>query len=329
MKIKIIDDIRYYELNLLPITQLVGANITKKSFILKSLEKHFSSSKYKEYETHYKNNIRIEDQLIGRNYFKLYKVSKREDLLKAIQLSKSSILYKYINMKLKTYELQAELDKLEIQFDQILNNLNTEMLDGINTIQLTYEQKELLNIIPKSDVQCYDGRHLETLSNYELFIIYIDLIEKINSIAPTKTLVIIENIDHMISYKEYSKLFERNKEVAYKYDYYVLVTSSLKSFVIIDEQFTEGIHIINDEMVILPELYRLVQFVKENYPIDIEINKEEIRHILSLMIQEIGKDNIEFSARSDIFLKLINRSMCLNTKTSSIANSIETKFLKA
>lgn len=329
MKLQVIDKIKLYEINFLSITQLLGTRIDKKDFIIKSLEKYFSSSKYNEYEKHYRNNIRIDDNVIGRHYFKLYKISKREDLLNEIKLSKASILYKYINDKLTKYSYQVQLDKLETKLDEIFQDINTDIFNDLNSIQLTFEQKTLFDMIPKSSIQCHDGRYLEELSNYELLTLYIDLIERMNHITPSKTLVVIENIDHMIDNKEYNQFLDRNKEICHQYDYYIIVTTSINSFVKVDDELIEGINIINDEIVALPEVERLEQFIKENYPITIQMKKEEIKHLITLIAQDIGKNNIEFSAKGNILLKLINQSMCLNTKTSSIANNIENNFIKS
>ena len=39
-----------FEIDILPFVQLCGMNCKKKEFIINSIEKHFSSVKYKEYE---------------------------------------------------------------------------------------------------------------------------------------------------------------------------------------------------------------------------------------------------------------------------------------
>ena len=42
-----------FEIDILPFVQLCGMNCKKKEFIINSIEKHFSSGKYKDYEKEY------------------------------------------------------------------------------------------------------------------------------------------------------------------------------------------------------------------------------------------------------------------------------------
>ena len=59
-----------FEIDILPFVQLCGMNCKKKEFIINSIEKHFSSGKYKDYEKEYQECFLVDGQILGRNYFK-------------------------------------------------------------------------------------------------------------------------------------------------------------------------------------------------------------------------------------------------------------------
>lgn len=102
-----------YEINVLPMTQLVGVNIEKKDFIIKSILKYFSTAKYKEYDSKYLDNIKIDGEHVGRSYFEIYHIARIEDVISAIKVSKTSLIMKYISSKLLGYNYQLELSQLE------------------------------------------------------------------------------------------------------------------------------------------------------------------------------------------------------------------------
>ena len=65
-----------YTFELKPITQLCGQNIPKKSYILESIRRYFSAYKYSEERNKWRNNVKIDDELVGRNFFTVLSVDK-------------------------------------------------------------------------------------------------------------------------------------------------------------------------------------------------------------------------------------------------------------
>ena len=64
-----------FEIDILPFVQLCGMNCKKKEFIINSIEKHFSSGKYKDYEKEYQECFLVDGQILGMNdavFFKLF-----------------------------------------------------------------------------------------------------------------------------------------------------------------------------------------------------------------------------------------------------------------
>ena len=76
MKIDVTEYEKKYTFELKPITQLCGQNIPKKSYILESIRRYFSAYKYSEERNKWRNNVKIDDELVGRKFFYGF-ISKR------------------------------------------------------------------------------------------------------------------------------------------------------------------------------------------------------------------------------------------------------------
>ena len=79
-------------ISLEPITQVCGTNIKRKNAIINNIVKYFSGSKYAEYDEMQAYDIRIDDKVVGRKYFNVYRIKSKEDLVCGIEISKTSLM---------------------------------------------------------------------------------------------------------------------------------------------------------------------------------------------------------------------------------------------
>ena len=94
------------ELNIESITQLCGINVQKKNNIIQNIIKYFSTTKYAEYEDKDDCVIKIDDEVVGRKYYTTYYISNINDLISNIQISKNSIMKKYVYYVNSKYDNQ-------------------------------------------------------------------------------------------------------------------------------------------------------------------------------------------------------------------------------
>ena len=329
MKLSVHTSSQAYELNLLRITQLCGTDFRKKQYILKSLRKHFSSSKYSEYEGGMINNIEIDNEIPGREYFEVYSIETVRDILKMIQLGKNTLMSRYIKMCLQASSLKDEMQQLEFLTDDIFYKLNQNLFEEFQYLRLSYSLEKLFDIIQKSEIVSDEREDVEALSDFELLKIFLLLIEQIQRCDPRKIMIIIENIDHFIEFKEYEKIFRMIQNLCNKYDIWCIFSMSTSGYVYIDHVCMEGINIINDEIFTLPQLRYTKSFVEQQYPCHIDITDEEVIVMLRSIIHRIGNSKIELNQKSDVLLKMINGSLCIDTKVISTLNNIEKSFLAA
>lgn len=327
MNIQVKDYERIYEINLEQITQLCGSNFTKKDYLVNSLEKYFSNSKYTSYEERYMDNIVVDNDNVGRKYFDCMVIRCRNDLIGAIKLSKTSIMMKYIKGQINNFEYQIELEQIADRLEKIYCNLNNKLLSSISNIELQYKTEDILSIVSNSVIYGTEERNIEELSNYELMETFINLLNELQNIEPKRIMTIIDNIDHLLKYDEYKIIYRKIDGICNKSDIWFVLSSSIDGYVVIDEEYIKGINIVNDIIFNLPEIEHIHEFIKSNYPCNIEFNNEELYKILRNIIQFIGNSDYEIKIRSNVLLKLINESNCIKNRFEENINVPEKEFL--
>lgn len=312
MKLKVIKRNERYELSLMPVTQLIGNNIPMKTFVLDSLCKHFSSDKYKEYEELYIDNILLDGEIPGRKQWESYRISGREDIISMLQIGKTGIVTKCIKQYIDGFECQNELLQIDWILLHIFEELNKAIL-GEESVELSYTQESLFSMIQKTDIKTKDGFDIHVLDTDDLFDVFFDTVEKLQTIIPEKRLYVFENIDHMVSVNQYHILMERCKVLSEEKNIWFIFSSSIGGYIHLDEDIFSGINVFNEEIFIFPEYERFHIFIKDNYPIERKWEKQDILESLEKIAHLISCSNAVPQPKDEILLKMINESLGLKS----------------
>lgn len=327
MKTAIINGNTEYIINLEPITQLCGISFNKKNFIINSLYKYFSNSKYEYYEINMQENIKINGEKTSRRYFNTFKISSREQLLQSVKISKSSIMMQYISTKYTNFNCQKIIDKISENLEKLYLEINQELQNNIGYIKIVHHTKNIMEIIQNSDISGTEEKALENLPNIDLLLVYINILWEMQKIYPDKTLIIIENIDHLISYKEYKLFLEKIQQFSKNFDIWFILSTSIEGYVVLNQDNIEGINIINDCIFSFSDIDHVISFIQKKYPIEIPLNKEEIFENIRMIIQNIGCENYNYYFKGSILLKIFQNSMYIPITYKNFINSIEKAFL--
>lgn len=327
MRIEIKDKNESYVINLQQITQLLGMNIKKKSYILNSLEKFFSNAKYSSYEADMQDNIKVEGQKVGRKYFSSHRVRTREELIKEIKISKTSMMMQYLLSRYTEFECQSEQDAIVEHLEKLYLHINEELRKTIGNIEIGYDTKNLLEIITESMVYGGEGKEIEQLSNYELLETYLDLICQLQKREPKKMLIILENIDHLLDYAEYEKIYLKIKQIAEQYDSWFLCSTSIQGFAILSAENLEEIQVVNDIVFEFPAYEHVLMFIKEEYPVERDWEEKEILTGFQEVIQRVGKEDNMIDMKENVFLKMINKTLAMQTGIRNTISTLEIAFL--
>ncbi len=329
MNLEILDRNRKYEIHLTQITQLCGVDFYKKQFIIKSLCKYFSNSKYASYEEFLQDNVRCDNKEVGRKYFTIFHISSREDLINTIKLSKTSLMMKYLTEEFSEFECQKIMDRLEEELENLYVELNKNVRSKMRYIEISYEMKKIMDIIQSSEIISSNEKVLEELTNEELFLSYIQLMGEIQRRAPEKIIIIIENIDHLLDYSTYVKVMSEVEKFVNGFDAWIVFSTSTEGFVIIDEDKIEGINVINDCIFSFPQLQEIERFICKNYPREVVLGRQDLVEEIRAIVQNIGREGYLINVRSNVMLKLLQDSLCISTGIANKLNSIEYAFLKS
>ena len=328
MKVEITEFEKIYSFNLLPITQLCGQNIIKKSYILESFRRHFSSYKYKEGQEKWINNIKIDGSFIGRKYFSILSIKNIDNIFNAIKCTKQSLMMEYLKQLIQNFELQKRMENIHVELDCIFQILNND-IHQLGAIELDYSMSDIWDILQKSDIYGENQTRLDNKSGYEIIVILLNLLEQKLSYTPQKQLIIFENIDHFLTKEEYVKIIKKIEMIVKKYDIYFIITTSLDEYVECEKDILSGITIFGDVNFQMPDFNDIKSFIIENYPWNKKISDEMIKILLEKIVQKIGRKSYLCSVEENVLCKMINQTLLLSESLNDEEIIPEKAFLKA
>lgn len=327
MKIQVFYLDEEIEIQLEQITQLCGVDLAKKQYIIQSLYKYFSNEKYALYEESMQGNIRIQGGDVGRKYFSCFRISSRKNLIDAIKISKSSLMFRYITEKFTEFNYQNIMNQIEENLEQLYLKLNSDLQKNMRDIEIGYSRKNLMQIIQSSDIFGVGEEPLESLSNSELLFIYIDLLWELQRKKPEKCMVMIENIDHLLKYALYKKVIDKIRGFCNEFDVWFVFSVSIEGFVVIDEQLIEGINVINHCIFSFPEMEYVMEFIQNRYPCQMKLSPEKVCDEIRMIIQNIGNEEYSIYLKRNVLIKMFQEALSINTPLKSRINNVENAFL--
>ena len=92
--------------------------------------------------------------------------------------------------------------------DQLYMEMNVQLLEALKNIQVGYQEKNIWDMIHTADITTNDGREIEELTTEQLFQTYLGLLKKMQQRKPEKLLIIVENIDHLLTLSQYENVIK-------------------------------------------------------------------------------------------------------------------------
>lgn len=329
----ILHDEEEVELNFSKFIQILGGNGEKTHSIVTEIAKYFSKYRYLDSECHIDNkNIRIDGEIIGRNYFNTIYVKTIDDIEENLNSSKSSALYEYLEGLIQDIDISKSVDKLNNEIQNLVNFFN-EKIDieslKINISNIDYNFNDLLKNNLKVVINDEKYQYIKYFPNIKKIKSFLEILVKNNERFPDRWLVIFENIDSYISKDEYRSIVKDIMEINNTTDIHFIITISKDGYVALDENTIESINVINNNIVFnVSNLEMLHSYVEEHYPYYRQFDKEEfIRKMIPIM-NKIGDCESLLDVSSFVILKIINNSEDIQTNSIETANPIELKYIQ-
>lgn len=328
MRVDVTEFEKKYTFELEPVTQLCGQNVAKKTYILESVRRYFSTYKYREEKNKWRDNVTIDGRSTGRKFFTVLSVSGTEDLLAMIKWSKQSLLAEYVKHLMQKFDWQMHLRTIDEELDAMFRIMNEE-INQLGDIELTYAMSDVWDMIQKSNVTGSEQALLDDKGNYELLLIFLNLLEEVMQSDPKKMLIILENIDHLISRNEYADLLRKIQNMGMRFDIYFMLSTSIDGYVGCDRELCPGITIFGEVDFQMPEFAEVLNYIHNNYPCNKKFSEEQIEQMLMKIIQKVGQKDFLYSVEENVVCKLLNQTLMLHEKWSDTEKNPEIAFLKA
>ena len=292
MKIKIGDNEEFY---LAPVTQLCGMNVLKKRELLNVILNYFL-------EKNSACDIRVNGEVVGKEYFMLHHVMDVRDLAAEFAFSKNSMIYKTVLEYIHQFETEKIMEQIDHQYAMIFQTINQRFSENIGKLSVEYDLvKKNEELIKKCEVSVPEDQG-------ERLMLYINLILEQNRVSPEKRLIIIENVDFMIERQKYLQLIDRCNEIAKESDIWFLFSVSIPGYGVVKEELIEGITVVNDVIYSFDQVSYVKAYIEENYPMYKEFSQTEIMDALRECLHSLGTGYAP-SVASMVIDKMISKSM--------------------
>jgi hypothetical protein len=319
------------ELQFSKINQLIGSNIEKKAFIIDSLAKHFSKHKYKEAEEHQLNNIRLNGEEVGRNYFSSKVINNINDVEKEISLCKTSLMSDYILNFINEFKVNKAIFQLQDCIQGVIDQLNDIMdLSTVNVeMELAeYGIEEIIKNHTNLSMVGHQENYLSDLTMFEKTMLFLELLQKVNLMSPKKMLIIFNHIDTYVEQENYMTFVNELRNLCSKNDFTVLTASSSEGFCVLDEELVQGVNVINNKIFNVTSIDLIQSYVMNHYPVYKEFTSQELCSILMPIIHKIGKTNSLLDIESQVVLRLLNSAENIANKGIKTPNQLEIKYIQ-
>ena len=327
MKINVTEYEKKYTFELSAVTQLCGQNIVRKAYILESLRRYFGSYKYREDQNKWRDNVKVDNEAVGRKFFTLISIRSIADILVMVKWSKQSLMTEFVKQLIQRFNCQTHLSMINDELEEIFGIMNEE-INQLGDIELAYTASDVWDMVQKTSVIGGNETELEDKGNYELLLILLNLIEKVIKTSPKKMMVMIENIDHLISREEYMDILTRLQNIGIKYDIYFILSTSIDGYVVCDRALCPGISIFNDVDFQMPEFVKILKYIHDNYPYNKRFCEKQLQDDLEKIIHRIGQKHFLYGVEENVVCKLINQTLMLYEKWKDPENVAEISFLK-
>lgn len=312
-----------YMLNLLPFSQLCGENMIAKENIVNALHNYFGTGKI----LSQKNcEILSEGHEVGKKYFTVSLIREREDIIKEISMTKTSMMMKYFETQISDFSANVELEKIALHMEKIYKGINSKVATSLGGIAFGYKMNDLVNMLQKTVVMLDDDRELNEIGNWELLMVYLNLQKELQKDDGEKRLIILKNIETLLTAREYKEFCVFIKRYIKETSVWIILSIILNEYVDFSVEYFHGINVVNDGVFCFPTKERLEEFLEKNYPSNLFRNKN-VDKLMCEIVHKIGKSNNSILFDSFVILKLLNKTLCINQGEISGLNGMEYEFL--
>lgn len=231
----------------------------------------------------------------------------------------------YINSK---YDNQLIYEDIVAGYEKIFAKINSNMKESGIGLMLDFTEEKITDIAQLGVIRTLELGYIEKMSNYDLYVEYIKIMKAYYKGNPDKILLVLENIDHYLNVEQYFSLMRQLEIMTLELDINIIVTTSIRGFVYINEKNITGINVINDEVFSMPMIEELQKFFEDNYPCNYNMNEKDMIYNIMQIVHDIGIDGYSQFDKEYVFLRLLDESIGVHMGKCNVKNNLENAFLE-
>lgn len=213
-------------------------------------------------------------------------------------------------------------------YEKIFAKINSNMKESGIGLMLDFTEEKITDIAQLGVTRTLELGYIEKMSNYDLYVEYIKIMKAYYKGNPDKILLVLENIDHYLNVEQYFSLMRQLEIMTLELDINIIVTTSIRGFVYINEKNITGINVINDEVFSMPMIEELQKFFEDNYPCNYNMNEKDMIYNIMQIVHDIGIDGYSQFDKEYVFLRLLDESIGVHMGKCNVKNNLENAFLE-
>lgn len=293
---------RDLEINLLPFTQLASLDSSLANRVYGYIKEYFSSYRFSEDDLNLYNDQLpkiISDGIeVSRSKYLCIGISSFEDIDKALESKKDSPLLLYNKVKLEKVDIQNELEKLENQFNLI-----------VEKIKLTYPSSSLVEfedillnsdaILTKNINSFISKKH----SSFEKLMQLLEILRGLEVSLNQEYILFLHNVESYLTFDQLLSIKGVCKELS---NVTLILSTNNSSF--LDYTEVENINFLKDNNVFnLPDILTLLKKLNSNFPRNKHFVEAELIEFLKVrsfsLIEKTNHVTQDFDLILEVLLK--------------------------
>lgn len=321
MKWKFINTYRSnINLNVGPITQVVGQNQEIKHFLWQIMSWYFGGKKYTETDLSLFNQeeplILCEGEMVKRQSFKLVEITELSDIIEHMIYKKGTIAFEYIKSQMEQVSVRSCVDEIGNKLDEISCLLNHHInlsVYGVyyqtESIYLTVEQILSKNFLPQF-VWNEKNIAFEFVNNKTKLFFLIEMLDYLMLNDTQPILIVLKNMDDYLDYESFYEIMTRLNQLTSEYPYCkIIVFPSNEGYLFTNEELIPYINIFSEQSEHLCEFTFFYERFCQCYPSTTIISEGQFLDLIRKNAAYLFSESIRFFSLSIsdlVFLKIVN-----------------------
>ncbi len=307
------------EIKLGDITNVVGQDFCSIDYFIEHFVDYFSKYKFSTTdENMYDFNIffKVDNEEVSRNFFDVCYIDS-STINTHLLFNKDSLIYNYCESVLNDLKISHSMTKIYDEIENIAVEISKLLPETIKDYVEVSGKEVTESIVLKHFIEMTTTREnlsLKYISNAEKLELIMNLVIE-SSVRDNNTkVVVIKNIDSLLSKEEFIKFNNKIQQVTKNYNIKFLVSSKKSQYLVGGIDDVEFVTVMSDIILNIPDINFFTDFINRNYPTSEVFTEVQVYNVLKRISTILLSKNVALEYTKDfVFVKLVNQCYGIET----------------